>query len=98
MSNQRGMLPRPGIPPFLQRFRAGRPELPADWAMLTDDQIRARLTELGYSKKMIEDEVRRYNEYKKRQASPKPKPPEDEKPTVISKVKSALDDALKGGE
>jgi len=95
---ERGMLPRPGIPPFIQRLRPGRPELPADWAMLTDDQIRERLESLGYSERMIESELQHYNEYKKRQASPKPQPPKDEKPTATSKVKSALDQALKGGK
>jgi len=65
--------------------------------MLTDDQIRERLKMLGCSEKTIEDEVRRYNEYKRRQASPKSEAPKKTERPPVSRVKRALDDALKGG-
>ena len=64
MANGKGMLPRPGIPSLVNQIRPGRPELPADWASLTDDEVRARLKELGYSEKMIVDELERYNMYR----------------------------------
>jgi len=96
MANGKGLLPRPGLPPFLQRIRPGRPELPADWAELSEDGIRERLASMGYSDRMIETEIQRYREYQAKVFTPRPKVVDMSEPKPKSGVMGALDDALKG--
>ena len=96
MTNGKGLLPRPGTPPLQNQIRPGRAELPADWAALTDDEIRERLLLMGYNNKMIDYELGRYNEFKAtlEKAPPDVKP----EPTPKSGFLDEIARAVKGGE
>ena len=97
MANGKGLLPRPGTPPLMNQIRPGRPELPADWASLTDEGIRERLRSMRYGKKMIEDEIKRYNEYKERLKQAPPEEPEEE-PKPKSSFMADIERTVKGGK
>lgn len=96
MANGKGLLPRPGTPPLINMIRPGRPELPADWASLTDDGIRERLREMGYSEKMIKSELEQYRRYRESLRQAPPEEPDTE-PKPKSDLMSDIERHVKGG-
>ena len=96
MANGKGLLPRPAVPPMMNQIRPGRPELPADWASLSDTEVRERLGKMGYSAKMIEAELARYNLYKARIKKAPPKEPDTE-PKPKSGLMKEIERTVKGG-
>lgn len=97
MAGGKGMLPRPGQPPFLQRIRHGRPELPADWAGLTEDGLRERLKAMGCSDKMVESQISRYLAYKERVSSPRVPEKAEPEPEPGGDLLESIDRALRKG-
>lgn len=97
MANGKGLLPNAGRPTLMNQIRPGRPELPSDWASLTDEEIRERLRLMRYSEKMIEGELRRYNEYR---ASTTKAPPDEPKtePKPKSGFLTEIERTVKGGK
>jgi len=81
---------------MMNQIRPGRPELPLDWAALTDIELRERLKLMGYSDKMIESELANYNTYRERIA---PKAPEesDTEPKPKSGLMKEIERTVKGG-
>ena len=96
-----GMLPRPGMPPFLNRLKQ-RAELTEDWFMLDEEGLRKRLEAMGYGERSINKEVDDFLAYKERTAVAAPEEPEEEtaglEPTsdMTSRLDAATDKRDKG--